>query len=143
MGKIKDIVGRVRGVGDPFKPTESEYRAALNALNIFFGVVIGVSLGGVEAMGRGDYMMLLLLTSTIVIAILYVSYLHRPLWNAIMLAAILGGFWYVVEGRQGGGFLDFEVPDKLMPTLWVWAGMAIVTEFSPRSPDPEQDQGSV
>ncbi len=136
MKKVKATVDRLRGIGDPFKPTESEYRAAINALNIFFGAVIGVSLGGVEEMGRGDYMILLLLTSTVVIAILYVSYSHRPLWNALLLTTVLGAFWY---GAEHAGAFDFEVPDKLMPTLWVWAGMVIVTEFSPRSPDPIQN----
>ncbi len=136
MGKLSEITDRIRGIGDPFRPTEREYRASLNALNIFFGAVIGVSLGGIEEMTRSDYILLLFLTSTIVIAILFVSYTHRPIWNTIMLAMVLCGFWY---GAEYTDFIDIEIPDKLMPTLWVWAGMAVATEFTERAPDPEQD----
>lgn len=130
------MIKRLLGIGNPLTYTHREYEAAVNALNIFFGAVIGVSLGGAEDLPTGDYVLLLLGTAAMVTAILFVSYSHRRVWNCLWLAAVLVGYWYLTER---GGF-GFPVPDKLLPTLAVWAGMAVFTEFAPRAAEPGEDQ---
>ena len=132
------MLKKLRGIGDPFRPTEREYQASINALNIFFGAVIGINLGGAESLSVGDYVVLLVATSAIVMAILFVSYTHRRIWNSIVLVASLAAYWYILE-RDG---FAVDVSDKLAPTLAIWGTMAILTEFMPRSKDPAEDQES-
>ncbi|WP_438729190.1 hypothetical protein ACR9YC_01980 [Parasphingorhabdus sp. DH2-15] len=126
-----------RNVGDPNKLTQREYEASLNALNIFFGAIIGVSLGNIEAMSVEDYVVLLIATATIVSTILIVSYSHRRIWNMMMMFSLLGLAWYVDIYKVKG--IDIDFPEKLLPTLSVWAGLAILLEFTEKTPEPDAE----
>jgi hypothetical protein len=103
-----------------------EYRATVNALNIFFGAVIGVSLGQTIDMPEADYMLLLAGTSAFVTGILYVSYSERRARNIVILILTIGAAWYSLSD---GSPPPIEIPPKLLPTLTVWAAMAILTEL--------------
>ncbi len=123
-------------IGNPFKLTQREYEATINALNIFFGAIIGVSLGNIAEIPLKDYMILLVIIATLVSSILLVTYTHRRIWNSVMLTVFLLVAWYL-ESDTGGELIDF--PDRVLPTLTVWAAMAVSTEFSDRADDPNKN----
>lgn len=124
-------------VGNLFKLTQREYEATINALNIFFGAIIGVSLGNITEIPMDDYVTLLVIISAMVSSILLVTYTHRRIWNSILLTGVLMAAWYA-ESDSSGGIVDF--PDRVLPTLTVWAVLAVMTEFSDRAEDPRADQ---
>ncbi|WP_108810774.1 hypothetical protein [Sphingorhabdus sp. Alg231-15] len=130
------MLEKLRQIGDIFKLTQREYEATINALNIFFGAIIGVSLGNITEIPLQDYIMLLVVIATMVSSILMVTYTHRPLWNSLVLAVIFLAAWYA-ESDSSGQLIDF--PDRVLPTLSVWAAMAIMTEFTDRTRDPEEN----
>ncbi len=136
--RVAEQVQLIKGnIGDPNKLTQREYEASLNALNIFFGAIIGVSLGNIEAMSVEDYVVLLLATATIVSTILIVSYSHRRIWNMMMMFSLLGLAWYVDIYKVKG--IDIDFPEKLLPTLSVWAGLAVLLEFTEKTPEPDAE----
>lgn len=55
------------------KMTEREYRANLSGLNIFFGAVLGFVLAGTERMSPLGFALLLTLTASVVVTILYIT----------------------------------------------------------------------
>lgn len=116
--------------------TQREIEGAIRALNIFFGAVIGISLAGIGDIPTLDYVAILVSTSAIVMAILLVSHTHRRVWNALTMIIVLAGSWWIVEGSGTDLAFVSHVPDKLLPTLSVWAGMALLTEFSSRMKEP-------
>lgn len=129
------MLDKVKNIGNIFKLTQREYEATINALNIFFGAIIGVSLGNITEIPLQDYMVLLVVIATMVSSILMVTYTHRPLWNSIVLTVVFLAAWYA-ESDSSDQMIDF--PDRVLPTLSVWAGMAIMTEFSDRNRDSEK-----
>ncbi|MEO1044034.1 MAG: hypothetical protein AAFX04_01185 [Pseudomonadota bacterium] len=133
--RVTRAVGEMRAIGNPGKMTHREYQAALNALNIFFGAIIGVSLGNIETIPTWDYVILLVVTSALVMQILLVSYTHRRIWNMLMLVIFLGAAWYIHLNPRSD--IELEFPSKLLPTLSVWAVLAFGIEFSERTDEPE------
>ncbi len=131
------MLGKLFKIGNPFKLTQREYEATINALNIFFGAIIGVSLGNITEIPMDEYVILLIIISVLVSSILLVTYSHRRIWNSIMLAGALLAAWYA-ESDNGGGAIDF--PDRVLPTLTVWAALAVMTEFSDRAENPPSDE---
>lgn len=131
-GKIKQIR---RHVSNPGKLTQREYEASLNALNIFFGAIIGVSLGNIEKMPTINYVVLLLITASIVSTILVVSYSHRRFQNMLVMILVLAMAWYAHLYLTDESPIAF--PEKLLPTLSVWAAMAIMLEFTEKMQEPD------
>ncbi len=131
------MVGKLLKIGNPFRLTQREYEATINALNIFFGAIIGVSLGNITEIPLDDYVILLVIISALVSSILLVTYTHRRVWNSVMLTGVLLAAWYA-ESDSSGAVIDF--PERVLPTLTVWAALAVMTEFSDRAEDPRADQ---
>lgn len=129
------MLGKLLKIGNTFKLTQREYEATINALNIFFGAIIGVSLGNITEIPLDDYVILLVIISALVSSILLVTYTHRRIWNSIMLTAVLTAAWYAESDT--GGVIDF--PERVLPTLTVWAALAVMTKFSDRADDPQSD----
>lgn len=138
---IEKAADGMRAINRSGKLTQREYEASLNALNIFFGAIIGVSLGNVENMPTKDYVFLLVITAALVTMILLVSYSHRRFMNMIVLAAGLGIAWYDHASPDVEILTAF--PDKLLPTLSVWAVMAAAVEFTERIAEPDTDEDQV
>ncbi|WP_343344244.1 hypothetical protein WJT74_09790 [Sphingomicrobium sp. XHP0239] len=112
--------------------TDREIEASIQALNIFFGAVIGISLAGIEEVPMISYLAILVMTAAVVMMILMVSNSHRRLWHAVSMVTVLGLLWWVAEiDPADSAFID-DMPDRLLPTLTVWAAMALLTEFAPR-----------
>lgn len=114
-----------------FKLTRKEYEASINALNLFFGAVIGVSLGSIAEIATREYVVLLISTATAVTTILFVSYSDRRYWSILLMLVALAALWWIGESKDN----LLVLPSKLMPTLGVWAAMAMVTEFTDLVPE--------
>ncbi|MEP3225469.1 MAG: hypothetical protein ABJO01_05800 [Parasphingorhabdus sp.] len=119
-----------------FKFTQKEYEASINALNIFFGAVIGISLGSIGDIATKDYILLLIITSTAVTSILFVTYSDRRYWSIFVLGLILIGMWKMDHSSDP----IVGLPPKLLPTLGVWALLAITTEFADIVRDDPSDK---
>jgi MFS-type transporter involved in bile tolerance (Atg22 family) len=108
------------------KLTRKEYDASVNALNIFFGAVIGISLGNIGEIPTEDYVTLLIVTVIAVTSILFVSYSERRIWSIISMSIVLGGVWWIDQSNLN----DLTLPAKLLPTLAVWGLLAVATEYT-------------
>jgi hypothetical protein len=106
-----------------------EYRATLNGLNIFFGAVLGVVMAGTESLKSWDFAFVLLLTAATIVAILNISTGTRRIVYAIVAATAIFFLPWLMEKLLSAGA---ALPDKLQPTLAVWAAMTIAIEFAPR-----------
>lgn len=117
-----------RGFKSTFVLQAEEYRASVQSLNIFFGAIIGVSFARIENMPMFEYASLLVITAAAVSIILIVSNTRRRIYSALNLLLMLAALWFMFAYEP-----IFEgIPDQLLPTLIVWAVMAILTEFTPR-----------
>ncbi|WP_305096642.1 hypothetical protein [Croceibacterium aestuarii] len=108
-----------------------EFEANKDGLNIVFGAVLGFVLAAAENLGVYDYAIVLIGSAGAVITILYISASsHRVLYSlfALAFAVALPPSVRVATGSAA--------PDKLMPTLLIWAVVAIILEFAPRERPP-------
>lgn len=130
-------MGEKTGVARPRAAAMShnEYRANIAGLNIFFGAVLGMVMAGAEALDGRNFAVLLLITAGIVIAILYISASRRRIVYAMLAGVLIAALPFVFGVLSLGGSL----PDKLQPTLAVWALMMTVIEFVPRQPAPARE----
>lgn len=129
----------MRRLSEFFLVSESEYRANLAGLNTFFGAVLGFVLAGIDRLDTMAFAIVLLLVSGIVVTILYIS---ASRWRLVHAATALA--FILLLPRVVAPILDpgVALPDKLQPTLGVWALMTILVEFYPRlreePPKPEK-----
>ena len=102
-----------------------EFQASINALNLFFGAIIGVNFSDMQDLPPKDYAVVLFLTASLIALILIVSNTRRRVWSAFQLLLALAGYYYLfridpmIEG----------ISDNLMVTLGVWAACALIYEF--------------
>ncbi len=108
----------------PFKMTAREYEASVTALNIFFGAVIGVSLGNIGEMPTSEYVTTLIFTSSSVMAVLFVAYSERKLMNLVITPMVLGAVWWADQSPKE----VLSLPPKVMPTLAVWLVLVLFIE---------------
>lgn len=128
------MLEKLVGAKNYFKLTRKEYDASINALNLFFGAVIGVSLGSIDEIATREYVILLISTATVVTTILFVSYSDRRHWSILLMLVALVVLWWIGASKDN----LLVLPSKLMPTLGVWASMAIVTEFTDIVPEEDK-----
>jgi hypothetical protein len=112
--------------------TEGDYRAALNAMNIVFGAVLGFVLVGGENLPVKDFVALLIISALLVMMIQSIALSEYTLFSIV--SAALGIYFLPLIAEEW--FSIARVP-KLQPTLAAWAGMAIVVELSPREKKPD------
>ena len=108
--------------------SEREYRANLDGMNIFFGAVLGIVLGGTEAMAPLKFAGLLAMSAGMVVSILYISSSRHRLAYAVLAVIMIALLPKLLEDMFGPG----EVSSHLQPTLAVWVAMVIAVEFVPR-----------
>lgn len=109
--------------------TQREYRANINGINILFGAALGFVLVGSEMLDPVRFGFMLAFTSGVVVSILYITASAKRL--AYFLFALFGAA--ILPWVLGTTFGDPSlVPDKLQPTLIVWAIMTAFIEFVPR-----------
>ena len=116
--------------------TDREVAATVQAMNLFFGAVIGFILADIQDIATRDYVIVLIITVSVVMAILWLSQSHRRLYSVFSLAISLGLYAWV-DLANPAGFGD-NIPDKMLPTLAVWSMLAVGTEFRMRMEEPEK-----
>jgi hypothetical protein len=110
--------------------TESEYRANVTGINIFFGAVLGFVISDVSAPDDIAFALFLGMSATIVISILYLSASHNRLVYVPLTFAMIYFFPEVVHE-------DVKFDSRYQVTLYVWATMTALLELYPRRPDPQ------
>jgi hypothetical protein len=115
--------------------TNGEYRANIEGMNIFFGAVLGIVLGGTDAIPAFDFAFLLLTAAATVISILYISSSENRYTYIALTAFIIAFLPRIIESI----IAPARAPDHLQPTLAVWALMVTIVELLPRErPDAAQ-----
>jgi hypothetical protein len=112
--------------------TESEYRANLTGLNTFFGAVLGFVMAGTERLDAAEFAYVLFIVSGVVISILYVHASSQKIAYSVLTFVLIAALPYFVSSVLDRGE---ALPDKLQPTLLVWALLSVVVEYFPRRPD--------
>lgn len=126
-----------RRMESSMKYTSREIEGSIQALNIFFGAVIGISLAGIEDIPTWEYTLILVVTAAVVMTILLVSNTHRRVSQTASMVVMLVVTYFVFHSPSVENDLQLFVPEKLFPTLVVWAAMAVSTEFMPRYSEEE------
>ncbi len=119
--------------------TDGEYRANLSGINMFFGAVLGVVLGGIEKLDQFQFGVVLVLLATIVTTIMFISgSRHR------MAYAVYAILMTLATPRLIDALLKTSnaLPAKVMPTLLAWTLMTILVEFWARERAPPADPGN-
>lgn len=117
-----------RGVAALWRMTTGEHRANVDGLNMFFGAVLGIVLSGTDALPAGAFALLLAISATAVLAILYVGASPNRLAYAAVATVYVALLPMVIGRFVGTG----AVPPHLQPTLAVWLLFVLVVEFAPR-----------
>ena len=112
--------------------TESEYRANLTGLNTFFGAVLGFVMAGTERLDAFEFAHVLFLVSGTVVSILYVHASSQKILYSALTFILIAALPYIVATALDQGE---ALPDKLQPTLFVWALLSVLVEYFPRRPD--------
>jgi ABC-type iron transport system FetAB permease component len=112
--------------------TESEYRANLTGLNTFFGAVLGFVMAGTERLDAIEFAYVLFMVSGAVISILYVHASSQKIAYAVLTFLLIAALPHIVANVLDQGE---ALPDKLQPTLYVWAALSVLVEYFPRRPD--------
>ena len=107
--------------------TEREYRANINGMNIVFGAVLGFVLAGAEGLPPIDFMIVLLISASAVILILYLGSTDYILFYGACTALIIFALPMILSDQ----FAINPIP-YLQPTLIVWAIMVTLLELCPR-----------
>lgn len=120
------------GWGGIWRQTEREKQGMVNAINLFFGALLGANLGTLDAMPLGGYALIVLLLAGAVGAIQVALHSERRLYAAATLGAyaLLLGLMLAFPTRIIDG-LALDDMQRIIVTLIVWLGMAIVTELVP------------
>ena len=107
--------------------TAGEYEANIRGMNILFGAVLGFVLAGTTGLPPLDFALVLLLSATTVVLILYLSQSPYKLFYLALAAFMIAGLPHFIE-------LVLELPPipQLQPTLAIWALMVIGVEIMPR-----------
>ncbi|WP_299191630.1 hypothetical protein [uncultured Erythrobacter sp.] len=117
--------------------TQREYRANIEGINIVFGAVLGFVLVGAEGLPVFDFVLMLVMSASIVVLILYLGSSEYKLFYAVLTAATIIALPFIAEDL----FSLTRVP-KLQPTLAIWALMVAGVELIPRTqsePDSTQE----
>lgn len=110
-----------------WRMTEREYNANVTGMNIVFGAVLGFVLAGAESLAAKDFALLLIISATIAVLILYLGSSEYKLFNAVLVALAIGFLPHLLED-----ILALADVPKLQPTLAVWALMVLAVEILPR-----------
>jgi hypothetical protein len=115
-----------RGFAGLGQMSQDEYRANLTGINIFFGAVLSFVLSGAEKLNEKEFMLLLMMLTGIVVSTLYISSSrHRFIYAlfAFGTAFFFPEMMAVILKKSGA------IPDKIRPTLMVWAAATALVEF--------------
>lgn len=126
-GWVKGLMAK-RNLLAMARMTDREYRANHDGLNMFFGAVLGIVLSGTDGLNSVQFGILLVLSASTVVTILYVSASAKRISYAVLAAVGILALPFMTDQLIGRGTL----PAHLQPTLAVWLGFIVLVEFAPR-----------
>ena len=115
--------------------TEREYEANIRGLNILFGAVLGFVLADASELPPWDFALVLFISASIVISILYLAHSQYRLFYTLLTIAVIAVMPIVMFDHFGLA----PIP-QLQPTLAVWAAMVMFVELVPREPHSLNDK---
>ena len=117
----------------PIEVSHNEYNANLNRMNIFFGAVLGVVMGGASDQNGFQYGALLAFLARFVVTIMYISASKQRMTYSLYALGMLGALWAIVflDDTFFGIQYDWFV-SRLLPPLLVWTLMTMLIEFGAR-----------
>lgn len=120
-----------------FGISKGEYEANLQGMNILFGAVLGFVLAGTNEVAPLDFVLILLLSATTVVLILYLAHSDYKLFYLVMTGGAIFALPAVLTDI-------LEVPEipQLQPTLGVWALMVLIVELMPRERGTQAKENS-
>ena len=107
--------------------TEREYDANIRGMNLVFGAVLGFVLADAGGLPAYDFGIVLLLSASVVVTILYMAHSEYKLFYAG--TAIVG---IAILPRILADPLGIPPIPQLQPTLAVWTAMVLLVEIMPR-----------
>ena len=115
--------------------TEGEYQANIQGINIVFGAVLGFVLADAGNLPPADFAIVLFVSASAVISILYLAHSEYKLFYGALTAFVV----YMVP-RILDDPLDIAPIPQLQPTLAVWTAMVLIVELIPRAAEaPNSD----
>ena len=112
--------------------TRREKLGTIDGLNLFFGALLGANLGTLGTVPLYDYVLLMTLLAGTVVAIRLVSTSERR-WYALLTLALYAAVLVavlLVPTLQPEGLSTGDL-HRLIATLAVWLGFAMLVEFYP------------
>lgn len=110
----------------------AEKRAALNAVSLFFGALLGANLGTIEQLALRDYALIVAVISLIVLYI-HLAPVARKRWsNLAYLLVLIGGLYILLMHASGTAFFDGPRPSPhIFVTICFWVASLVVVELRP------------
>ena len=107
--------------------TDGEYDANVRGMNILFGAVLGFVLADAGDLPAVQFGMVLLLSASVVVMILYLAQSEYKLFYLVSTTVAIAGVPFILSDA-----LEIEPIPQLQPTLAVWASMVVFLELLPR-----------
>jgi hypothetical protein len=119
--------------------TIAEKRAMVDGTNLFFGALIGANLGSLDVLPIGDYL-LIIITISLIVLYIHLAPVARRRWSVFAhLAFAVAGLWLLLISPVGAGLFDADrPPPHLFATICFWLVSVAWVELRPvRAPaDP-------
>ena len=115
--------------------SEGEYDANIQGINIVFGAVLGFVLADANQLPAFDFALVLFVSASVVVSILYMANSEYKLFYAALTAFVIFMLPTILEDH-----LDIPQISQLQPTLAVWAVMILMVALLPRGDPPEDEK---
>ena len=110
--------------------TDDEYHANIRGINVVFGAVLGFVLADSQSLADYDFAMLLLISATLAVIILYLGSSAYKLFYGLLAVGMVAALPFILS------MAEIPPPPKLQATFAVWTAMVIVLELVPRKRNP-------
>jgi hypothetical protein len=121
-----------RGIVGLDEQTRAEKRAAVDGSNLFFGALIGANLGSLDVLPIGDYLLLIVTISLIVLYIHLAPVTRKRLSVVAHLAFTVILLWLLLISPVGAGlFTADRPPPHLFATICFWLVSVAWLELRP------------
>ena len=127
-----------RGIVGLDEQTRAEKRAAVNGTNLFFGALIGANLGSLDVLPIGDYL-LLIITISLIVLYIHLAPVARKRWSVLgHLAFAVVGLWLLLISPVGSGLFEADrPPPHLFATICFWLVSVAWVELRPVRATPD------
>jgi hypothetical protein len=121
-----------RGIVGLEEQTRAEKRAAVTGSNLFFGALIGANLGSLQVLPIGDYL-LIIITISLIVLYIHLAPVARKRWSVIAhLALTVAGLWVLLISPVGASLFQANRPaPHLFATICFWLVSVAWLELRP------------